>query len=94
MTEKLTKFDAAEYLETDEDIALFLSEALKTGDSAYINRTIGTIARARGMTDIARQSGIKREALYKALSENGNPQFTTVHAVIKALGFNLTVSAN
>jgi len=94
MTVKLSKFDATEYLETDEDVAGFLSEALKTGDSEYVNHAFGVVARARGMTDIARRSGIKREALYRALSKTGNPQFKTIHEVIKAMGLTLTVSAS
>jgi probable addiction module antidote protein len=91
MVEKFTRFDAAEFLETDEDVAFFLSDALESGNQAFINRAIGSVARAKGMTAIAKQSGIKREALYKALSETGNPQFKTVMEVMKAMGLRLSV---
>lgn len=92
MTLKTTAFDVADYLEDDEAIADYLSEALETQDTAYISHAIGSVARAKGMSKISRDSGVKREALYKALSEAGNPQFSTVMNVFQALGLKLTAA--
>jgi len=92
MTLKTTKFDIAEYLTDDEAIAEYITEALETNDPAYINHVLGTIARAKGMSQIAKDSGLKREALYRALSDTGNPQFTTILAVLKAMGVKLSVA--
>jgi probable addiction module antidote protein len=86
---KTTVYDAAQYLETDEDIAAYLEAALEDGDPALIAAALGDIARARGMTDVARTTGLGRESLYKALSSDGNPEFATVMKVIKALGLRL-----
>jgi probable addiction module antidote protein len=83
-------FDEARYLASPESQAELLTDALESGDPAYIAYTIGVIARARGMTDIARDSGVTREALYKSLSENGDPKLTTLIGVTKALGFTLS----
>ena len=86
----LTKpFDTAEYLETPEDIADFLSEAFATGDSGYITHAIGVAARAKGMSVIAEEAGVGRESLYKALDEQGNPRFATIVKVMGALGVKL-----
>lgn len=86
----LTKpFDTAEYLETPQDIADFLSEALATGDSGYITHAIGVAARAKGMSVIAEEAGVGRESLYKALDEHGNPRFATIVKVMGALGVKL-----
>lgn len=87
MVLKTTILDPSEYVETPDDEALFLSEAL----AAVIAHTLGTIARARGMTGLAREAGVSRESLYRALSENGDPQFSTLTAVLAALGLKLTV---
>jgi probable addiction module antidote protein len=89
MTVKIIPFDPAKYLQEDEEIAHYLSEAFETGEPEYINHALGVAARARGMTQIAKDSGLKREALYRSLSETGNPQFTTILAVMKALGLSL-----
>lgn len=89
----LTKFDIAEYLDDDEAIAEYLSQALETHDHTYIAHAIGSIARARGMTKVAKDSGLAREALYRALDENGNPQFSTILKVLKALGIKLKATA-
>ena len=88
-TEKLLKFDAAKYLNHPETIAVYLSEALETGDSDYICHALDTVARAKGMTNIARQTGLGRESLYKALSGNAKPEFDTVRKVIRAFGLKL-----
>jgi|SRR5579872_2926360 len=84
-------FDAADYLETDEDIAGYLTEALATHDTAVITRALGAVARARGMTRIARETGLSRESLYRALSAEGNPEFATVLRIIEAIGLRLAV---
>jgi len=89
MTVKIIPFDPAKYLQDDEEIAYYLSEAFEMGEPDYINHALGVAARARGMTQIAKDSGLKREALYRSLSETGNPQFTTILAVMKALGLSL-----
>jgi probable addiction module antidote protein len=89
MALKTRKFDVAKFLETDQDIALYLSEALETGDAAYVAHAFGAVARARGMAKVARQTGLGRESLYKALSGEGNPELATVLRVAKALGLEL-----
>lgn len=89
---KTTKFDITQYLTDDEAIAEYLSDALETNDLAYISHAIGEVARAKGMTNIAKKSGVKREALYRSLSENGKPQFSTILAVLSALDIKLTAA--
>jgi probable addiction module antidote protein len=84
-------FDAARYIETAEDQAVFLSDAMEEGDPVAISQALGIIARARGMTEVARAAGLGRESLYKSLSENGNPEFSTILRVVKALGLKLSV---
>ena len=86
---KTTRYDSAEYLKTEKDIAAYLDAALEDGDPALIRHALNVVARAQGMTQIARDSGITRESLYRALSENGNPEFTTVLKVVHALGLRL-----
>ena len=86
---KTLPYDAAEHLETDDDIIAYLEAALEDGDPAVIVHAIGNIARARGMSQIARDAGLGRESLYKALSPEGNPEFATVLKVVKALGIRL-----
>ena len=90
---EITNFDVAEHLDSPEMIAGYLSEAFETGDASYISHALGTIARAKGMTAIAKEAGLSRESLYKALSAGGQPQFTTVLRVLKALGLELRVEA-
>lgn len=85
-------FDAAEYIDTPEAQAELLSDAFESGDAAYIAAALGTVARAKGMTQVARDAGVTREALYKALSTEGDPKLSTLLGVIKALGVNLTVT--
>jgi probable addiction module antidote protein len=82
-------WDAAEYLETDEDMAAYLEAALQEGDAALVAAALGDIARAKGITQIARETGLGRESLYKALSAEGNPEFATVLKVVRALGLRL-----
>lgn len=88
---EITKWDAAEQLDTDEAIAAYLAEVMEGGDAAHIVHALNTVARARGMTDIARDAGIARQALYKSLGEKGNPRLSTLLGVMKSLGLNLSV---
>lgn len=90
-TKKSKPFDAAEYLDSDEAVAAYITEALLTYDADTIARAIGIAAKARGMSDIAKQTGLSRESLYKALSGEGHPQFETINLVLKALGLQLRV---
>lgn len=87
---KTEPFDAARYLTSPEAQADLLNDALASGDAAYVAHALGVIARARGMTEVAREAGVTREALYKALSENGDPRLTTLLGVARALGVTLT----
>ncbi len=84
-------WDPAEHLETAEDMAAYLDAALEDGDPALVVAALGDIARAKGMTQIARDAGVGRESLYKALSASGNPEFATVLRVLRALGLHLRV---
>ena len=88
---KLRKWDSAEHLKSDEDIALYLDACLEEAgdDPAFIAKALGNIARARGMSQLARETGLGRESLYKALSGEGNPSFATILKVIHALGVKL-----
>jgi probable addiction module antidote protein len=94
MKEEFKPFDAAEYLETIEDMAGYLDACLDedTGDGMLVRLALKDIARAYGMTQIARDTGLGRESLYKALSTDGNPEFATIMKVIKALGLKLHAS--
>lgn len=94
MTIKTTRWDASEHLDSDEMISAFIDAALEDGDPALVAAAIGDVARAKGMTAIAREAGISRESLYKALSAEGNPEFATIMKVLKALQLRLTVSAD
>ena len=86
-------WDAADHLESDEDIVAYLEAAFEDGDPALIAAALGDIARARGMTQVAADAGLGRESLYKALSPNGNPELATVLKVLQALGLGLRVAA-
>ena len=86
---KAKPFDAAKYLDSDEAVSEYISEALLTGDVNMITHAIGVAAKARGMTQIAEHAGLSRESLYKALSGDGNPQFETIFRVLTALGLRL-----
>jgi probable addiction module antidote protein len=90
MALKTTPFDAAEYLDTPEAQAEFITAALETGDAAFIRDSVNMVARARGMSEIAKSSGLSREGLYKALGASGNPEFSTMLGVLRALGLSLT----
>lgn len=90
MTKKLTTFDPAELLRDDDAIAIYMEGVFETGDANYIAHALGVIARARGMTQLARETGLAREQLYRSFSKDGNPTLKTALAVIKALGLELT----
>lgn len=90
MTEILTSFDPAEGLTTREAIAGFITDALSSEDAGYIAHALGVVARAKGMTQVANETGLSREQLYRSFSEDGNPTLKTTIAVIKALGIELT----
>ena len=90
MNDKIYDYDPAAALETDEAIAVFLADALETGDSAYVAKALGVVARAKGMAELARETGLSREQLYRSFSERGNPTLKTLLAVTRALGVDLT----
>jgi probable addiction module antidote protein len=83
-------YDTVFYLETPEMVADYLNEALETGHAAFVAHAIGVAARARGMTEIAREAGVSRENLYRALNGETKPEFDTIVRVLKALGIQLT----
>ncbi len=89
MTTKTKPYDTAEYLTTEEEMAAYLEAALAEGEPSLVVEALGMIARARGMTQLARDTGLRRESLYKALSAEGNPEFATVLKVVNALGIQL-----
>jgi len=91
MTLATQPFDTAEFLDSPEMISAYLDAALADGDMALFAAALGDVAKARGMSDIARNAGVTREALYKALSEKGDPRMSTLFGVIKALGLKLKV---
>lgn len=88
---KTTRYDSAEYLETPEDMAAYLEACLEIadGDAAFVAKALGNIARAKGMTQVAKDAGLSRESLYKALSGERVPTFDTILKVISALGLKL-----
>lgn len=86
---KATPFDVADYLDDAEMIAEYLNEALASGDAALVTKAVGNVARAKGMTSVAKEAGVTREALYRSLSESGRPEFATVMKSLNALGIRL-----
>lgn len=84
-------FDAAEHLQRPEAQAELLSDAFASGDPKYISQALGVVARARGMSQLAREAGVTREALYKALSETGDPRLSTLMGVMKALNVRIEI---
>ena len=89
MTLKTAPFDAAEVLDTEEAIEEFIAAAFETGDTAFIAKCLGIVARARNMSRLAEEIGMSRPALYRALSGKGNPEFATIAKVMRALGLKL-----
>ena len=92
-TLKLRKWDSAQHLKTDEDMAAYLEASLQEAgdDAAFIAKALGNIARAKGMTQLSKDTGLGRESLYKALSGEGNPSFATILKVTHALGLKFHV---
>jgi probable addiction module antidote protein len=88
---KTRPFDPANYLRTEEDILYYLEAAMEGNDPKHIASALGDVARSKGMSEIARKAGVGRQALYGALSENGNPTLETLVGVLNALGLQLTV---
>lgn len=86
---RTTRWDAAAHLDSEEAMVAYLEAALEDGDAAVVTAALGDIARAKGMTRVARRAGLGRESLYKALSADGNPEFATVLRVVAALGLKL-----
>jgi len=90
MTEKLYDHDSATSLESEEAISGFLADALETGNAGYVAKALGIVARAKGMSELTRETGLSREQLYRSFSERGNPTLKTLFAVTRALGVDLT----
>ncbi len=91
--QKTTRFDSAEYLNSAEAIDAYMEDALESNDPAFIAHALGTIARARGMSRVAKKAGLSRESLYKALGPKGNPEFGTIIRVMRALGLKLSATS-
>ena len=89
-TKKTTRFDAADYLDSEERQVAYIAAALEAGDADFVRDALGVVARARGMGEIARHAGLNRESLYKALGATGNPEFATVMRIVRALGLTLS----
>ncbi len=87
---KTTRFDSAHYLDNEKRQAAYIAAALETGDASFVRDALGLVGRARGMGKVAKTADLNRESLYRALSETGNPEFSTVMRVIRALGLTLT----
>jgi probable addiction module antidote protein len=90
---KTRPYDTAAYLRNEQDMAAYLEAVLEDGDAALVAAALGDIARAHGMTQLARDTGLGRESLYKALSSDGNPEFSTVLKVLAALNIKLHATA-
>ncbi len=92
---KFSRYDSADYIETEEDIAAYLDAVMEEGgeDPTYVTRALGVVARARNISKLARDTGMSREGIYKALSEDGNPSFATVAKIAGALGLRITFAA-
>jgi probable addiction module antidote protein len=89
---KTVPHDAADFLTDEKTISAYLTEALESDDPRIIAKALGAVARARGMTQLSRDTGIAREALYRALSDTGNPELGTILKVMHALGLRLSAS--
>ena len=93
MTTEFTDYDTSEYLEDEQDIIAYLNAVTEYDDPALMQVALGNVAKARGMTQIAKDAGVGRESLYKSLSRDGNPSFQTIVKVIHALGGRLAIQA-
>ena len=94
MNAPLYNYDPAAALDSPEAISIFMADALETGDTAYIAKALGVVARAKGMTEIARETGLSREQLYRSFSERGNPTLKTMIAVMRAVGVDMTAKTH
>ncbi len=92
MTLKLKTFDAAVYLETNEDIQEFLAQAASSGNTKHLLHCLGIAARARGMSEVAKQAGVTRASLYKSLDEDASPKLETIVKVLEVFGCKLSVA--
>jgi probable addiction module antidote protein len=92
MALKTTRWNILDHLKTKDDIADYLDAVLEDGDPELLKDALGVIARSKGMTEIAREAGLGRSSLYRALSPDGNPEFATVAGVLKALGLRLSIA--
>ncbi len=90
MKEQLHDYDPADALDSPEAIQVFMADAFETGSVAYIAQALGVVARAKGMSEIARETGLSREQLYRSFSEQGNPTLKTILSVMDALGLDIT----
>lgn len=90
MRETFSRYDSADYLKTDDDIAAYLEACAEENDPALMAQALGTVARAHNMSQLARDTGLSREGLYKALSGDGNPSLATAMKVAQALGYRIT----
>ena len=86
-----TKFDSAHYLDSSEAIAAYLDAWLEDGTPEELRNALATVARSKGISDLARRSGLSRPGIYKALGEDGNPSFETIRSILGAMGLRLTV---
>lgn len=96
MTENYSRYDSADYLKTPEDIEAYLAAVIEESSEdlpTHFVHALGVVARAKGMTVVAQDTGLTREGLYKALNQNGNPSFGTIIKVLKALGLRLELKA-
>jgi probable addiction module antidote protein len=93
MALETTTYDSADYLDSPEEIAAYIEAAFEDGDPALITHALGVVARAKGMSQLAKDAGVTREALYKALTADGDPKLSTFVGVLKALGMRLSAKA-
>ena len=94
MAIETTPFDAAEHLKTGESQLELLADAFASGNASYVAVALGVIARAKGMTEVSKEAGVTREALYKALSAEGDPKLSTLLGVLRALDIELHITAH
>jgi probable addiction module antidote protein len=87
---RTTRFDAVDYLDTEARQVAYITAALETGEADFVRDALGLVARARGMGEIAKNAGLNRESLYRALGESGNPEFSTVMRIVRAMGLTLS----
>ncbi len=90
MMAKTTRFDAVDYLDTEKRQVAYIAVALESGDADFVRDALGIVARARGMGEVAKNAGLNRESMYKALGDSGNPEFGTVMRIVRALGLTLS----